>query len=240
MPSHLSRGTSGAIRRFAGWLARGSVGHPMLEGINYWEELRVRRHRRRPDVSPTAGQVKYCTLPHAPWMPRNSVVRGHGQHTESMLLPPPISRNWALCCAPGPTTGAAATTTGAASPPHSRIPRTGPPTSGGLKCYLILEDGGEAIGGRGGTEVERVGLVAVDQGGPDQRCRSGEATAGRRGLIADSAERSHHAPGIDRLPLDRSGHCQSRTDRSCPHHRPRQASDLLGSPAGWRPVRACG
>ncbi|MFD7729053.1 hypothetical protein ACFV6F_01515 [Kitasatospora phosalacinea] len=40
MPSHLSSGTSGAFRRFAGWLARGSVGYPLLEGIDYWEELR--------------------------------------------------------------------------------------------------------------------------------------------------------------------------------------------------------
>ncbi|MFF1840083.1 hypothetical protein ACFVXE_39035 [Streptomyces sp. NPDC058231] len=40
MLSHLSHGTSGALRRFAGWLARGSVGHPMLDGIDYWEELR--------------------------------------------------------------------------------------------------------------------------------------------------------------------------------------------------------
>ncbi|MFE9399355.1 hypothetical protein [Streptomyces flavidovirens] len=40
MSSHLSHGASGAIRRFAGWLARGSVGQPMLEGIDYWEELR--------------------------------------------------------------------------------------------------------------------------------------------------------------------------------------------------------
>ncbi|MFD9123815.1 hypothetical protein [Kitasatospora sp. NPDC059571] len=40
MPSHLSPGASGAIRRFAGWVARSSVGHPMLEGIDYWEELR--------------------------------------------------------------------------------------------------------------------------------------------------------------------------------------------------------
>ncbi|MEU8022615.1 hypothetical protein AB0B88_10370 [Micromonospora haikouensis] len=30
----------GAIRRFAGWVARGSVGHPMLDGINYWDELK--------------------------------------------------------------------------------------------------------------------------------------------------------------------------------------------------------
>jgi hypothetical protein len=36
-PSH---GVSGAIRRFAGWVARGSVGHPMLDGINYWDELK--------------------------------------------------------------------------------------------------------------------------------------------------------------------------------------------------------
>ena len=36
----ISSGGSGAIRRFAGWVARGSVGHPMLEGINYWDELR--------------------------------------------------------------------------------------------------------------------------------------------------------------------------------------------------------
>ncbi|MFJ2033557.1 hypothetical protein [Streptosporangium sp. NPDC087985] len=40
MSSHLSQGASGAIRRFAGWVARGSVGHPMLEGINYWGELK--------------------------------------------------------------------------------------------------------------------------------------------------------------------------------------------------------
>lgn len=33
-------GASGAIRRFAGWVARGSVGHPMLEGVSYWDELR--------------------------------------------------------------------------------------------------------------------------------------------------------------------------------------------------------
>ncbi|SDJ50268.1 hypothetical protein SAMN05192558_11858 [Actinokineospora alba] len=40
MPTHLSNGASGAIRRFAGWVARGSVGHPMLEGIDYWDALR--------------------------------------------------------------------------------------------------------------------------------------------------------------------------------------------------------
>ncbi|MET9430817.1 hypothetical protein [Streptomyces sp. NPDC003036] len=40
MPARLSRGASGAIRRFAGWLTRGSVGHPMPEGVDYWQELR--------------------------------------------------------------------------------------------------------------------------------------------------------------------------------------------------------
>jgi hypothetical protein len=35
--SQISHGASGAIRRFAGWVARGSVGFPMLEGINYWD-----------------------------------------------------------------------------------------------------------------------------------------------------------------------------------------------------------
>jgi hypothetical protein len=40
MSSHLSHGASGAIRRFAGWVARGSVGHPMLEGIDYWDAMR--------------------------------------------------------------------------------------------------------------------------------------------------------------------------------------------------------
>lgn len=40
MAVRLSQGASGAIRRFAGWVARGSVGYPMLEGINYWDELK--------------------------------------------------------------------------------------------------------------------------------------------------------------------------------------------------------
>jgi hypothetical protein len=40
MSQHLSAGASGAIRRFAGWVARGSVGHPMLDGIHYWNELK--------------------------------------------------------------------------------------------------------------------------------------------------------------------------------------------------------
>jgi hypothetical protein len=38
--AHLSHGASGAIRRFAGWVGRGSVGHPLLDGFNYWDELR--------------------------------------------------------------------------------------------------------------------------------------------------------------------------------------------------------
>lgn len=40
MSSHLSPGASGALRRFAGWVARGSVGHPLLEGIDYWDDLK--------------------------------------------------------------------------------------------------------------------------------------------------------------------------------------------------------
>jgi hypothetical protein len=40
MSVRLSRGASGAIRRFAGWVARGSVGHLLLDGIDYWDELR--------------------------------------------------------------------------------------------------------------------------------------------------------------------------------------------------------
>jgi hypothetical protein len=40
MSSPLSPGASGAIRRFAGWVARGSLGHPLLEGVNYWDELK--------------------------------------------------------------------------------------------------------------------------------------------------------------------------------------------------------
>jgi len=38
--SHISHGASGAIRRFAGWVTRGSAGHPILEGINYWDAVR--------------------------------------------------------------------------------------------------------------------------------------------------------------------------------------------------------
>ena len=40
MSYRLDHGASGAIRRFAGWVARGSVGHPILEGINYWDDLK--------------------------------------------------------------------------------------------------------------------------------------------------------------------------------------------------------
>lgn len=40
MTGKLSHGTSGALRRFAGWVARGSVGNPLLEDIDYWDELR--------------------------------------------------------------------------------------------------------------------------------------------------------------------------------------------------------
>ncbi|WP_422653160.1 DUF7677 family protein, partial [Cellulomonas sp.] len=36
----LSAGASGAIRRFAGGVAAGSAGHPMLEGIDYWRMFR--------------------------------------------------------------------------------------------------------------------------------------------------------------------------------------------------------
>jgi hypothetical protein len=40
MPHRLDHGASGAIRRFAGWVARGPVGHPMLDGVKYWDELK--------------------------------------------------------------------------------------------------------------------------------------------------------------------------------------------------------
>jgi hypothetical protein len=39
MTTHLGSGVSGAIRRFAGWVANGSVGHPLLQGIEYWTAL---------------------------------------------------------------------------------------------------------------------------------------------------------------------------------------------------------
>src|SRR3979411_156452 len=37
MSLRLSHGASGAIRRFAGWVARGSVGHPLPDGSGYLE-----------------------------------------------------------------------------------------------------------------------------------------------------------------------------------------------------------
>lgn len=51
MTTSLGHGASGAIRRFAGWVARGSVGYPMLEGINYWDELKE---------SPTLAEVCFA------------------------------------------------------------------------------------------------------------------------------------------------------------------------------------
>ena len=39
MNTVLSHGVSGALRRFAGSVARGSVGHPILDSIEYWDEL---------------------------------------------------------------------------------------------------------------------------------------------------------------------------------------------------------
>jgi hypothetical protein len=35
----VSPGVSGAVRRFAGWVGRGSVGHPLLDGIDYLDDL---------------------------------------------------------------------------------------------------------------------------------------------------------------------------------------------------------
>ncbi|MEU4383983.1 hypothetical protein [Promicromonospora sp. NPDC023805] len=40
MSTKLAHGASGALRRFAGWVARGSVGHPLLDGTDYWDDLR--------------------------------------------------------------------------------------------------------------------------------------------------------------------------------------------------------
>ena len=39
-PSHLSSGASGALRTFAFWIANGTLGLPLLEGIDYWPEMR--------------------------------------------------------------------------------------------------------------------------------------------------------------------------------------------------------
>lgn len=38
--SRLSAGASGALRTFAYWIANGSLGQPVLEGIDYWSEMR--------------------------------------------------------------------------------------------------------------------------------------------------------------------------------------------------------
>jgi hypothetical protein len=39
-PTKLSHGFSGALRTFSFWLANGSAGQPLLEGIAYWDELK--------------------------------------------------------------------------------------------------------------------------------------------------------------------------------------------------------
>jgi hypothetical protein len=38
--NRVNHGVVGAVRNFAGWVARGSVGYPLLVGIDYWPELR--------------------------------------------------------------------------------------------------------------------------------------------------------------------------------------------------------
>lgn len=41
MTTKLSHGTSGALRQFAGWVARGTVGYPLFDGsTDYWQVLR--------------------------------------------------------------------------------------------------------------------------------------------------------------------------------------------------------
>ena len=37
---HLSPGFSGAIRQFAYWVANGTVGTPLVKGIDYWDDMR--------------------------------------------------------------------------------------------------------------------------------------------------------------------------------------------------------
>lgn len=39
-PAKLSREFSGALRTFSFWMANGSVGLPLLEGIDYWDDLK--------------------------------------------------------------------------------------------------------------------------------------------------------------------------------------------------------
>jgi len=36
----LSHSVSGAVRKFSYWIANGSVGYPLLEGIDYFEEFK--------------------------------------------------------------------------------------------------------------------------------------------------------------------------------------------------------
>ena len=38
-PRKLSHEFSGALRTFSFWMANGTVGHPLLEGIDYWAAL---------------------------------------------------------------------------------------------------------------------------------------------------------------------------------------------------------
>jgi hypothetical protein len=37
---HLGPGLSGALRTFAFWIANGTVGLPLLEGLDYWADMR--------------------------------------------------------------------------------------------------------------------------------------------------------------------------------------------------------
>ncbi len=37
---HLSDAFSGALRTFAFWVANGTVGLPLLDGIDYWQDMR--------------------------------------------------------------------------------------------------------------------------------------------------------------------------------------------------------
>ena len=39
-PSHVSPGASGALRSFAFWIANGTLGLTLLDGIDYWPEMR--------------------------------------------------------------------------------------------------------------------------------------------------------------------------------------------------------
>lgn len=39
----LSHSVSGAVRQFSYWIANGTVGYPLLEGIDYFSELKAQR-----------------------------------------------------------------------------------------------------------------------------------------------------------------------------------------------------